>query len=98
LPGAADSRPAPIGEGALAASRRLNGPTLKAGERVFQAGDRILCRKNQNRLDVVNGDLGTILSVDPKQMTLTVRRDRDPETRELPSWYLDQVTKFVTDH
>ncbi|MCH8972446.1 MAG: AAA family ATPase, partial [Acidobacteria bacterium] len=73
----------------LTASQRLNGPTLEAGQRVFQAGDRILCRKNQDRLDVLNGDLGTVVSVDPDHGRLTVRLDRDPETRELPSWYLD---------
>ena len=74
----------------LAASQRLNGPTLEAGERVFQAGDRILCRKNQDRLDVLNGDLGTVVAADPNIRTLTVRLDRDPETRELPGWYVDQ--------
>ena len=74
----------------LIASNRLNGPTLKAGERVFQAGDRILCRKNQTRLGVLNGDLATIISVDQETKSLTVRLDRDPETRILPVWYLDQ--------
>ena len=74
----------------LTASQRLSGPTFEAGQRVFQTGDRILCRKNQNRLDVLNGDLGTVVSVDPDHRTLTVRLDRDPETRELPSWYIDQ--------
>jgi hypothetical protein len=74
----------------LAASQRLNGPILEAGQRVLQAGDRILCRRNQDGIDVLNGDLGTILSVDADHRTLTVRLDRDPETRELPSWYLDQ--------
>ena len=74
----------------LTVSQRLNGPTLDTGQRVFQAGDRILCRKNQNRFDVLNGDLGTVLTVDPDHGTLTVRLDRDPETRELASWYLDQ--------
>ena len=74
----------------LTASQRLDGPTIEAGERVFQAGDRILCRKNQDRLDVLNGDLGTVLSVDPDHGTLTVRLDRDPETRELPSWYIGE--------
>ncbi len=72
----------------LTASRGLSGPTVDTGERTFQAGDRILCRRNQDRLDVLNGDLGTVVSVDPRQMTLTVRLDRDPETRELPGWYL----------
>jgi len=74
----------------LEASNRLHGPALEAGERVFQAGDRILCRKNQNRLGVLNGDLATVVSVDPDHGTLSVRLDRDPETRDLPVWYLDQ--------
>ncbi len=74
----------------LAASGRLNGSALDTGQRVFQTGDRILCRKNHHRLDVLNGDLGTVLSVDPDHGTLTVRLDRDPETRELPSWYIGE--------
>jgi hypothetical protein len=74
----------------LTASQRLNGPTLKTAERVFGTGDRILCRKNQDRLDVLNGDLGTVIAVDSDHRTLTVRLDRDPETRELPSWYLEE--------
>ena len=74
----------------LSASQRLNGPTLDTGARVFQAGDRILCRKNQDRLDVLNGDLGTVVAVDPDHETLTVRLDRDPQTRDLPGWYLNQ--------
>jgi hypothetical protein len=74
----------------LTASNRLHGPALETGERVFQAGDRILCRKNQTRLEVLNGDLGTVVSVDPDRGTLGVQLDRDPETRNLPGWYLDQ--------
>jgi hypothetical protein len=74
----------------LTASNRLHGPALQAGERVFQAGDRILCRKNQTRLGILNGDLATVVSADPDHRTLTVRLDRDPETREIPAWYLDQ--------
>jgi hypothetical protein len=73
----------------LAVSRRLNGPALETTERAFQAGDRILCRNNQNRLDVHNGDLGTVTSVNPESGSLTVRLDRDPKPRDLPSWYLD---------
>ena len=74
----------------LSASNRLHGPNIEAGERVFQAGDRILCRNNQARLGVLNGDLGTVNAVNTDHGTLTVRLDRDPETRELPCWYLDQ--------
>ncbi|MDH3399039.1 MAG: hypothetical protein OEM81_14605, partial [Acidimicrobiia bacterium] len=46
--------------------------------------------KNQTRLGVLNGDLATVVSVDPDHGTITVRLDRDPETRDLPVWYLDQ--------
>jgi ATP-dependent exoDNAse (exonuclease V) alpha subunit len=74
----------------LEASNRLHGPALETGERVFQAGDRILCRQNQNRLGVLNGDLATVVNVDQERKSLTVQLDRDPETRDLPVWYLDQ--------
>jgi hypothetical protein len=74
----------------LAASGRLCGPTVAGGERVFQAGDRILCRKNQRRLGVLNGDLATVTGIDEERTSLTVRLDRDPETRDLPAWFLDQ--------
>ena len=74
----------------FAASRRLHGPALEVGERSFQAGDRVLCLQNQSRLGVLNGDLGTLLAVDPDRRSLSVRLDRDPETRDLPSRYLEQ--------
>jgi hypothetical protein len=74
----------------LEASRRLNGPTLETADRVFQAGDRILCRKNQTRLGVLNGDLATITNIDQETRSLMVRLDRDPETRDLPVWYIEQ--------
>ncbi len=74
----------------LAASNQLDGPTLETGERTFQAGDRILCLRNQSRLEVLNGDLATITSIDQQNRSLTVRLDRDSETRDLPAWYLEQ--------
>jgi hypothetical protein len=49
---------------------------------------RILCRKNQTPLGVLNGDLGTVVSADRDYWSLPVRPDRDPITRELPAWYL----------
>lgn len=39
---------------------------------------------------MLNGDLGTVVNIDPAQRSLTVRLDRDPETRELPGWYLEE--------
>ena len=35
-------------------------------------------------------DLATVVNVDQERKSLTVRLDRDPETRDLPVWYLDQ--------
>ncbi|MDJ0953489.1 MAG: MobF family relaxase [Acidimicrobiia bacterium] len=74
----------------LAAANRLDGPALETGERVFQAGDRVLCRQNQSRLGVLNGDLATITGVDQETRSLTVCLDRDPEPRDVPVWYLEQ--------
>jgi hypothetical protein len=74
----------------LAATQRLHGPTLQAQDVVLQAGDRILCRQNQHRLGVLNGDLGTVTTVDPNTETVMVRLDRDPHTRQLPGWFLDE--------
>jgi len=61
---------------------------LKADDREYQAGDRILCLKNQSRVGVLNGDLATVSSVDLDKGALTVRLDRHPEPTHLPAWYL----------
>ncbi len=74
----------------LAGARRLHGVTLETRDRAFQAGDRILCRQNQRRLGVLNGDLGTVIAVNPEAGTVTVELDRDPATRALPAWYLEE--------
>jgi ATP-dependent exoDNAse (exonuclease V) alpha subunit len=74
----------------LAASGRLHGSAVEMGDRVFQAGDRILCRNNQQRLGVLNGDLATVTRVDQETESLTVRLDRGQDVRELPAWYLGQ--------
>lgn len=74
----------------MAASGRLRGPTLQTGERFYQSGDRLLCPTNKFQLGVLNGDLATVVAVDSDRRSVTVRLDRDRETRELPDWYLDQ--------
>jgi hypothetical protein len=74
----------------LAAANGLDGPALETGEMVFQVGDRVLCRKNQSRLGVLNGDLATVTGVDQGTKSLAIRLDRDPEPRELPGWYLER--------
>jgi hypothetical protein len=72
----------------MAQAGRLGGPALHTGEGAFRAGDRVLCRQNHTRLGVLNGDLGTVVDVDPKGGALTVRFDRHGESRQLPAWYL----------
>lgn len=73
-----------------AAKGRLSGPTVNGGGRMFRAGDRVLCQRNRTRLGVVNGDLATVTSADPSRRTLTIRLDRNGETRTIPAWYLDE--------
>jgi hypothetical protein len=74
----------------IAASGALDGPVLQIADRVFQIGDRTLCLTNRSRLGVLNGDLATVVSVDPGQLSLTVQLDRDLEIRELPDWFLGE--------
>jgi ATP-dependent exoDNAse (exonuclease V) alpha subunit len=72
----------------LADAGTLAAPELELGERRFAAGDRVLLRRNDRRLEVANGDRGTVTAVDPKRHTLTVRlRERDVV---LPRSYLEQ--------
>lgn len=68
----------------------LSGPTLETNGLSFRKGERIVCLKNRPRLGVLNGDLATITKVDTDGETVTVRLDRSPEARSLPSWYLHE--------
>ncbi|MEX1126347.1 MAG: AAA family ATPase, partial [Acidimicrobiia bacterium] len=79
-----------LARGHIAASGGLDGPVLQIANRVFQMGDRVLCLTNRSRLGVLNGDLATVVNVDPGPRSMTVRVDRDLETRDLPDWYLDE--------
>jgi ATP-dependent exoDNAse (exonuclease V) alpha subunit len=79
-----------LARGHLANSGDLSGPTLVAEGREYKRGDRVICLKNDPRLGVLNGDLATVIHVDPKTATLTIRLDRDPEPRSLPGRYLDE--------
>jgi conjugative relaxase-like TrwC/TraI family protein len=72
----------------LAAAGALAGPELEFGERRFAVGDRVLLRRNDRRLEVANGDRGTVTAVDTKRHSLTVRlRGRDVV---LPRAYVEQ--------
>jgi Ti-type conjugative transfer relaxase TraA len=66
----------------------LAGPTLMVRERPFQAGDRVMCLRNNYRLGVRNGTAGTIVAVDPATRTVTMTTDHAGRA-VLPSAYLD---------
>ncbi len=70
----------------------VHGPELDSPELTFQAGDDILCLRNDYRLGVRNGDRGTIESVDPDRRTMRVQFADRPRT--LPTDYIG--AKHVT--
>ncbi len=53
----------------------MAGPELVIDERPYQAGDDIVCLRNDRRLGVCNGTRATVEAVDPDAGTLTVQTD-----------------------
>jgi len=45
---------------------------LMVGERIFRVGDRVIHRKNNYELEVFNGDIGVIKSIDNKELTCEI--------------------------
>ncbi len=74
----------------VAQSGLLHGPTVNAGDRLFQAGDRAVCLKNRSKLGVLNGDLGNVIAVDIQRRSITLRLDRTKTVVTVPHWYLDE--------
>jgi Ti-type conjugative transfer relaxase TraA len=72
----------------LAAAGHLTGPELHAGPQTFQAGDRIVCLRNDGQLGVVNGTRATITFIDPTRRAIYATRD-DGAGMLLPARYLD---------
>ena len=70
----------------LEAAGAVHGPSLEVNQRRYQAGDEIICLRNDYRLGVRNGDRATIEPVDPDQRTMRIRTDqRDPNpARRVP--------------
>ena len=65
----------------------VSGPELVLDDRPYQAGDQIVCLKNNRRLGVCNGTRATIQAVDPDRATLTITFD--DRRVLLPTEYLD---------
>src|SRR5665811_1197864 len=74
----------------IAQSGLLHGPSVNAGDRLFQVGDRAVCLKNRSRLGVLNGDLATVTAVDAERRTITLRLDRTNTVVTVSHWYLDE--------
>jgi conjugative relaxase-like TrwC/TraI family protein len=72
----------------LVRSGQVSGPELLLDERPYQAGDQVVCLKNNRRLGVCNGTRGTVNHVDPERRTITITvADRRVQ---LPTEYLDE--------
>ena len=54
---------------------------LKVGERVFREGDRVIHRRNNYDLNVFNGDIGNIISIDNENLMCLV--SYPPDNREV---------------
>ena len=54
---------------------RESTPELRGGGRTYRVGDRVLQLKNDYDLDVFNGDLGTVRSIDPTEQELLIALD-----------------------
>ncbi|MBV9281620.1 MAG: ATP-dependent RecD-like DNA helicase [Chloroflexi bacterium] len=60
----------------------------RAGGRVYRPGDRVLQLKNDYDLNVFNGDLGTVRTIDPLEQELLLQLDDGREVRyPFPSLY-----------
>jgi conjugative relaxase-like TrwC/TraI family protein len=66
---------------------QVAGPTIVIDDRPYQAGDDIVCLRNDRRLGVCNGTRATITTVDPDAHTVTIATDQAAVT--LPATYLD---------
>ncbi len=71
----------------LVRAGEVSGPELEIDDRPYQAGDQVICLRNDRRLGVCNGTRVTIEAVDPDARTLTIRHDQTVTV--LPSAYLD---------
>ncbi len=72
----------------LLVAGHLTGPTVDVDGITFQAGDRIVCLRNNRRVGVVNGTRATITTVHPRTRALDVVTDEGRHI-SLPDDYLD---------
>lgn len=56
---------------------------LLFGGRIFRTGDRVIQRRNNYDLNVFNGDIGRIISIDTEEMACTVAYTSGKESKEV---------------
>ncbi len=66
---------------------RLSGPTMVIEGASFQAGDHVMTLRNNQRLDVRNGERGEVLSINARSRSMTL--EMSDRVVELPAPYLD---------
>ncbi len=71
----------------MAEHGHLRGEPLIVDGRPFQVGDRVVCLRNDRRVDVRNGTTGDITRIDPHFRTVTIKTADGART--LPADYLD---------
>jgi hypothetical protein len=74
----------------LTRTGQVSGPELVIDERPYQAGDQIVCLRNNRRLGICNGTRATIADVDPDRGTLTITIADDDRRIVLPEEYLKE--------
>jgi conjugative relaxase-like TrwC/TraI family protein len=77
------------GRAIVAAAGRLSGPeVVTANGHRFAVGDAIVLTQNRYRNNLLNGDAGHVVTVDPARRALVVDSERG--RLHVPAWYLDE--------
>jgi hypothetical protein len=66
---------------------RVGRDVIEAGGRCFAVGDQVMTLRNDPRLDVFNGVIGTITTIDTTHQRVTIRTDT-PAERTVPFAYI----------
>ena len=71
----------------LAENGKLGTDELVAGDTAFAVGDRVIALRNNRRLGLINGTLGTVTAINPADRSLTLTAT-DSRTLAVPADYI----------